>query len=356
MVESAKSKIPVAVLGATGLVGQRFLALLDNHPWFTISAVAGSERRIGQRLGDALTWRLPENPPEPLLDLPLLAPDAALDAPIVFSALPASVAGEVELSLAARGHAVFSNAASHRMAADVPLLIPEANPGHLALLPYQKASRHWSGLLVTNPNCAAIQLALALKPLADRFGLRRVQVTTLQSVSGAGYPGVASLDILDNVIPYIAEEEEKIERETGKILGSFDPDQNRILPANCSVSAQCTRVPVQVGHLACVSVELGENSLTSEDLIAAWRDFEAEPQTLALPSAPQPPIVVRREPDRPQPLHDRYAGRGMAIVVGRVQPCPNFGHKFVVLGHNTIRGAAGASILNAELAVTRGLV
>ncbi len=355
MVETA-GKIPVAVLGATGVVGQRFLERLVHHPWFRVTAVAGSERRIGQRLGDALTWRLAGSPPEPVLDLPLLAPDAAFDAPIVFSALPAPVAEGVEPVLAARGHAVFSNAGSHRMAADVPLLVPEVNPGHLALIPHQRAVRNWPGLLITNPNCGAIQIALALKPLADRFGLHRVQVTTLQAISGAGYPGVSSYDILDNVIPFIAEEEEKLERESRKILGSLDREQNQILPSSCTLSATCTRVAVREGHLACISVELAAGSVTSEDLTAAWSDFEAEPQRLKLPTAPLPPIIVRSEPDRPQPLRDRDAGGGMSVVIGRVRPCPNFGHKFVVLGHNTIRGAAGASILNAELAVKQGLV
>ena len=235
------------------------------------------------------------------------------------------------------------------------------------MLPIQQARRGWPGLLITNPNCSTIQLALALKPLADAFGgLRRVQVTTLQAVSGAGYPGVASFDILDNVVPYIAEEEEKIERETHKILGSFQPtdpgrtDSGEFVPASCRVSATCTRVPVREGHLACVSVEVGRqrdgDGITSQDLIEAWTTFAAEPQRLRLPHAPSSPIVVRPEPDRPQPLYDRHAGGGMAVVIGRVRPCPNFGHKFVVLGHNTLRGAAGASILNAELALRLGVL
>jgi aspartate-semialdehyde dehydrogenase len=236
------------------------------------------------------------------------------------------------------------------------------------MLPVQRARRGWSGLLVTNPNCGAIQIALALKPLADAFGgLRRVQVTTLQAVSGAGYPGVAGLDILDNVVPYIAEEEEKIERETRKILGSFRshaadvPAAGDFVPASCQVSATCTRVPVREGHLACVSVELARTQqdgkrITTDDLIGAWTTFSSEPARLQLPHAPAPAIVVRDEPDRPQPLLDRGTGRGMAVVIGRVRPCANFGHKFVVLGHNTLRGAAGASVLNAELALRLGLL
>jgi aspartate-semialdehyde dehydrogenase len=377
----ANVRIPVAVLGVTGLVGQRFLQLLAGHPWFDLAAVSGSDRRAGQRLGDALIWRLPSAPPEDrILDLPLQSPTSATFAgtPIIFSALPAAVATDVEPALAATGHAVFSNAGSNRMAADVPLLIPEVNPEHLGMLPVQQARRGWSGLLITNPNCSTIQIALALKPLIDAFGgLRRAQVTTLQAVSGAGYPGVAALDILDNVVPYISEEEEKIERETRKILGSFLPSTDQqagrqgekarqesasgeFVPFPGQVSATCTRVPVREGHLACVSVELGRHQqgdlLTTDDLIQAWTTFSAEPQRLQLPHAPTAPIVVRREPDRPQPLLDRDAGDGMAVVIGRVRHCPIFGHKFVVLGSNTVRGAAGASILNAELALRLGLL
>jgi aspartate-semialdehyde dehydrogenase len=382
---AAGARIPVAVLGATGLVGQRFLQLLAAHPWFELAAVAGSDLRAGQRLGDALVWRLPSAPPEShILDLPLQSPTSAtFDAtPIVFSALPAAVAQDVEPLLAATGHAVFSNASSHRMAEDIPLLIPEVNPEHLGMLVVQRARRGWSGLLITNPNCSAIQIALALKPLADAFGgLRRVQVTTLQAVSGAGYPGVASLDMLDNVVPYISEEEEKIEQETQKILGSFLPSTparagrdsgasggsallqspgGEFVPLSAEVSATCTRVPVREGHLACVSVELGRQhageDLSTDDLIQAWTTFSAEPQRLRLPHAPSPAIVVRREPDRPQPLLDRDTGDGMAVVVGRVRRCQILGYKFVVLGSNTVRGAAGASILNAELALRLGLL
>ncbi len=349
---STNARIPVAVLGATGMVGQRFLALLADHPWFEVAVVAGSERRLHQRYGDAVTWRLPSAPPAGVLDLPVVAPDAQFAAPLVFSALPASVADTVEPLLAARGHVVFSNASSHRMADDVPLLIPEVNPDHLGLLTTQQAKRGWPGLLVTNPNCSTIQIALALKPLADAFGVRRLQVTTLQAISGAGYPGVASYDILDNVIPYIGQEEEKIERETRKILGAYH--DGIVAPAPMTISAQCTRVAVREGHLACISVELGRAGVSSSDLIDAWHAFCPEPQERQLPSAPNPAIVVREEPDRPQPIHDRDTGSGMAITIGRVRPCPILGQKFIVLGHNTIRGAAGASVLNAELLLARG--
>ncbi len=349
---STAKRIPVAVLGATGMVGQRFLALLADHPWFEVTVVAGSERSLNQRYGDAVVWRLPSAPPPAVLDLPVVAPDAAFDAPLAFSALPASVANTVELLLAERGHVVFSNASSHRMAEDVPLLVAEVNAGHLSLLKTQQAKRNWPGWLVTNGNCSTIEIALALKPLDDAFGLRRVQVTTLQAISGAGYPGVASYDMLDNVIPYIGQEEEKVESETRKILGTYQ--EGAVVPAPITMSAQCNRVAVREGHLACISVELKRDSVTSADLVEAWRAFQAEPQECKLPSAPQPPIIVREEQDRPQPLYDRDAGGGMAITVGRVRPCPILGHKFIVLGHNTIRGAAGASILNAELLLARG--
>ncbi len=348
----AARRIPVAVLGATGMVGQRFLALLADHPWFEVRVVAGSERSQQQCYGDAVAWRLPSAPPAEVLRLPVVAPDALFDAQVVFSALPASVANSVEPLLAARGHVVFSNASSHRMADDVPLLIPEVNPDHLNLIALQRTRRDWPGMLITNPNCSTIQIALALKPLADAFGIRQVQATTLQAISGAGYPGVASYDILDNVIPYISQEEEKIERETRKILGAYQDGKSA--PAAITLSAQCTRVAVREGHLACVSVELARDGISTADLIEAWRAFCPEPQERGLPSAPNPPVVVREEPDRPQPLHDRDAGCGMAITVGRVRPCPILGHKFIVLGHNTIRGAAGASVLNAELLLARG--
>jgi aspartate-semialdehyde dehydrogenase len=334
------------------MVGQRFLSLLADHPWFEVAVVAGSERSLHQRYGEAVTWRLPSAPPAPVLDLPVVAPDADFSAPVVFSALPASVADGIEPLLARRGHVVFSNASSHRMADDVPLLIPEVNGDHLALLAVQQARRRWAGLLVTNPNCSAVQVALALKPLADAFGLRRLQVTTLQSISGAGYPGVASYDMLDNVVPYIGQEEEKIERETRKLLGAFQ--DGAIVPAPMTVSAQCNRVAVREGHLACISVELAREDVSSSDLIDAWQAFHPEPQERRLPTAPNPPIVVREELDRPQPLYDRDSGGGMAITIGRVRPCPILGHKFIVLGHNTIRGAAGASVLNAELLLARG--
>ncbi len=348
-------QIPVAVLGATGMVGQRFIELLADHPWFRLVAVTGSERRTGSgapiRYGDAVTWRLTTPPPAAALDLPLLGPSAEFDAPVVFSALPTEEARELEPFFAARGHAVFSNASSYRMDEDVPLLIPEVNPEHLNLLVTQRARRGWRGYLVTNPNCSTIGIVLALKPLHDAFGVRQMQVTTLQAVSGAGYPGVASMDILDNVIPYIGQEEEKIERETRKLLGQAS--DGVVIPAEIAISAQCTRVAVRDGHLATVSVALTQ-AATPAEVIATLREFRAAPQVMGLPSAPDPVVIVRDEVDRPQPVRDRDAGKGMAIVVGRVRPCPLFGIKFVALSHNTIRGAAGASLLNAEYLHAKG--
>jgi len=346
-------RFSVAILGATGMVGQRFIELLAEHPWFTITALTGSERRSGQRYGDAVTWRLPSTLPAHIADLPLLAPDAEFDASIVFSALPADEANSLEPLYASRGHFVFSNASSYRMAEDVPLLIPEINPEHLQVRTYQQQQRGWSGMLVTNPNCSTIQIALALKPLHDAFTVRQLQVTTLQAISGAGYPGVASYDIIGNVVPYISSEEEKIERETRKILGDYQ--DNIFTPADIVISAQCTRVPVVEGHTTCISVGLGQSATTAE-VTEALRSYRGLPQQQGLPSAPDPVIVVRDELDRPQPMRDVMTGKGMAIVVGRIRPCPLLGHKFVVLGHNTIRGAAGASILNAELLVQAGTI
>ncbi len=354
MSKEVKQRIKVAVLGATGMVGQRFIELLANHPWFELAAVTGSERRTGQRYGDAAVWRLPSTPPAAALDLPMLAPDAEFDAPIVFSALPADVAESIEPLLAARGHAVFTNASSYRMAEDVPLVIAEVNADHLQIVEQQRSQRGWKGFIVANGNCVAIPVALALKPLQDAFGVRRVFIATMQAITGAGYPGVASYDIMGNVIPYISTEEEKVEAETKKFLGAYQ--DGAITFAPISVSAQCNRVAVRDGHTVCISVELGQNGVSSDDLVAAFREFRGEPQRRNLPSAPAQPIVVRDERDRPQPARDADAGGGMTVVVGRVRPCAILGHKFVVLGNNTIRGAAGASILNAELMVDQGIV
>jgi len=331
-------QLRVGILGATGTVGQRFVQMLEHNPWFTVTALAASDRSQGKRYGDACNWRLPGEMPAAVRDLRVAAPQAPLDCDFVFSSLPADVARESEGAFAAAGYPVISNSSAYRMDRGVPLLIPEVNAEHVALLSGAR------GFIVTNPNCATIMLALALAPLAERFGIEAVVVTTMQALSGAGYPGVASLDITDNVVPYIAGEEQKIERETLKILG-----------AAFAVSAQCHRVNVVDGHLAAVRVKLARPADPAE-VAEAMASFSGPPQRLGLPTAPAKPIIVRSEPDRPQPRLDRDAGGGMSITVGRIARDAVLSHRFVVLGHNTIRGAAGAAILNAELLVAEGLL
>lgn len=357
-VERLDRRIPVTVLGATGLVGQRLIALLDSHPWFEVAGVAASERNLGVRYGDAVRWKVAESdPPADVLNLQLAAPEPgdALPGRVVFSALPANEAQVIEPRFAAAGALVFSNASAYRMADDVPLIVPEINPDHLASLAVQRERRGWRGALVTNANCSTIGLTLALAPLHRHFGLRRVMVTTLQAASGAGYPGVASLDLLDNVIPFIGGEEEKIESETRKILGGWTDGAFAPLGDEVRLSAACNRVAVRDGHLEIVSVELAAKA-TADELLSVWRDFTAEPQRLGLPTAPSPVLVYRAEEDRPQPVRDRLAGDGMAVTIGRLRPCDVLEYKFVCLSHNTIRGAAGAALLNAELAYARGLL
>ena len=339
------------MLGATGAVGQQFVRLLADHPWFRLTWVAASERSAGRRYGD-LPWRLAAPLPDEFAALPVEALRAESGPELVFSALDASIAGEWEARFAAAGHCVVSNASNHRMEPCVPLVIPEVNPEHLALLARQREEKGWRGAVVTNPNCSTIFLAMALAALRP-FGLRRATVTTLQALSGAGYPGVASLDAVGNVIPHIEGEEEKLERETQKILGSLDGSE--IAPHGVVISAQTTRVPVLDGHTEAVSVELAEPA-TREDLLAAFAGFSGEPQELALPSAPAQPIVTHEGSDRPQPRLDVESHGGMAIHVGRLRTCPVLGWKFIVLGHNMIRGAAGAGLLNAELLVARALL
>lgn len=345
--------IHVAVLGATGMVGQRFVQLLADHPWFTLRALTGSDRSAGRSYGDSCRWLLDTPMPAAVRDMPVLSSTAALDTPLVFSALPTQVAGPIEEAYARAGHIVCSNASCHRDDPDVPLLIPEVNPDHLDLIAVQRARRGWSGAIVTNPNCTATPATMALRPLLDAFGLRRVLLVSLQSISGAGYPGVPSYDAIDNVVPYIGGEEPKVEREPQKMLGTLR--DGAIVPAGFATSAHCNRVPVLEGHLECLSVEL-DRSADAAEVMAVLRSFRALPQELKLPSAPEAPIEVRFEDDRPQPRRDRDAGRGMATVVGRVRPCPLLGIKFVALAHNTIRGAAGGSLLNAELMVAQGLL
>jgi aspartate-semialdehyde dehydrogenase len=345
-------KIPVAVLGATGSVGQRFVQLLAGHPWFELAEVVASERSAGQRYRDAADWRLSADIPGEAGELVVKGYDAELESPVVFSALPGEVAEEIEQRMAREGRGLFSNTSFHRMAPDVPLLMPEVNPEHAAALDVQRQNRGWSGFIVTNPNCSAIHLVLALKPLQDAFGIDALAVTTMQAVSGAGYPGVPSLDMIDNVVPFINTEEEKMTEETKKLLGSFD---GAFQPACLTMSAHCNRVPVREGHTECVSIRFATPATPAQaaEVMAAFR---AKPQELDLPSAPRRPVIVRTEPNRPQANIDRDAEKGMATTVGRVRECALLGTKFVLLGHNTIRGAAGASILNAELFKVEGLL
>lgn len=344
------STTEVGVLGATGVVGQQFVRLLDGHPWFRVSWLGASERSAGRRYEDAASWRLGGDGPGPAGRLVVEATRPGHAPRLLFSALDASVAGEVEAAFAAAGHVVVSNARNYRMHDGVPLVIPEVNPDHLALVDAQAAACGWSGAVVTNPNCSTVVLAMALAPLRP-FGLRRALVTTLQAVSGAGYPGVPAFDILGNVVPFIGGEEEKIESEAPKILGALT--DGRVAPHGLSISAHATRVPVADGHTAMVSLEL-DHAPARADLVAALDGFTGLPQQLRLPSAPARPLVVLDGDDRPQPRLDVGRGRGMTVSVGRLRPCGVLDWKLVALGHNAIRGAAGAAILNAELmAATR---
>lgn len=344
--------IDVGILGATGTVGQQFIALLADHPWFRVTWLAASERSAGKRYGD-LTWRLPAALPSDVARIEVSPLEAVDKAPaILFSALDASVAGEAETAFAASGRLVVSNARNHRMDPLVPLLIPEVNPDHLSLVEDQRKARGLTGVggIVTNPNCSAVNIAMVLAALRP-FDVTRVMITTLQALSGAGYPGVASLDALGNVIPYIGGgEEEKIETETRKLLGTYEAGAIRNAPF--VVSATTTRVPVADGHTAVMSVELAAKP-SLEDVAAALASFSGEPQHRALPMAPRHPIVVHPAQDRPQPRLDVHLGRGMTVTVGRLRACPILGYKLVALGHNVVRGAAGAALLNAELIVAR---
>jgi aspartate-semialdehyde dehydrogenase len=345
-------RIPVGVLGATGMVGQEFVAFLENHPWFELTFLAASDRSAGKPYREATTWRLGGETPAYARDI-VVSDAVPKGAPkLMFSSMDASVATEIERAFADAGHAIVSNSRNHRMDADVPLLVPEANPGHLELLRTQQRIRGWSGAIVTNPNCSTIVLVMALAPL-KQFGIKKVIVTTMQAVSGAGYPGVASLDILGNVVPFIGGEEPKMESETQKILGDFA--ETKIIPLDAKVSAACNRVPVVDGHTICVSVEL-EKKPSEAEIIAAWNSFRGVPQQQNLPSAPAQPVVYMEQPDRPQPRRDVERDNGMAAFVGRLRKCPVLDYKFVALGHNTVRGAAGAAVLNAELMKAQGLL
>ncbi len=342
-------KIPVAVLGATGTVGQRFISLLADHPWFEIASITGSERSEGREYGEAVRWLLPGEIPPTVREMRVGRGDESPQgARLLFSALPARVAEEAEPRMAAEGYIVCSNASAHRMGGDVPLLIPEINADHLALIDRQRELRGWSGLIVTSPNCSTTGIVFPLKALEDAFGVSQVHAVTMQAISGAGYPGVSSMEILDNVIPFIRGEEVKIEQETRKLLGRLGEDA--IEPADIEVSAQANRVPVLDGHMAALSIGL-RNAPDLNEVEAALAAFRGVEE---LPSAPAHPLIVRPEQNRPQPRLDREAQDGMAVSVGRVQPCSVLDYRMITLVHNTLRGAAGGALLNAELLVEQG--
>ena len=347
-------KIRVGVLGATGAVGQRFVQMLQGHPWFELSVLCASPRNTGKRYGDACNWLLRGDMPAHLRDCVLEEMAPGIDCQLVFSALPSGPARTVEAELAAAGYIVCSNASAYRYEPDVPLLIPEVNPEHIGLIDLQRRQRGWAGFITTNPNCSTTHLVSAIHPLHEAFGVTKIFVVTMQAVSGGGYTGVPSMDVIDNVIPYIGAEEEKMEsREPQKLLGQFDGQSVQM--ADFVVSAHCNRVPVRNGHLAAVSVEFARRP-SLEDVRRAWAEYEPLPQRMGLPSAPDEAILYREEADRPQPRMDRLAGSvpGMTTVVGRLRADPLLHVKFLTLGHNTIRGAAGGSLLNAELLAAQG--
>ena len=347
-------RIPVAILAATGSVGQRFVQLLDNHPWFEVVALTGSDRAVGQTYGQACHWILAEPMPAWAQTMRVVPTEpGTLQTPVVFSALPADIAQDAEPRFAQAGMLVCSNASAYRRAADVPILLPEVNPDHAQLVAAQRKNRGWSGAIVTNPNCTSTGLTVALKALQASFGLRKVFVVSLQAISGAGYPGVASLDILDNVIPYVGGEEEKVEWETRKMLGALE--DGAISQASFVVSAHTNRVAVSDAHLVCLSVEL-EQKAALADVTLCLQSYAAPAISRDLPSAPRPVIALHTQPDRPQPRLDRMIGKGMTTSVGRVRPDPLFDFKMVVLSHNTVRGAAGGSIYNGELLHAMGLI
>lgn len=345
-----QNKYPIGILGATGMVGQRFIQLLENHPWFEVAWLAASDRSSGKKYGDAAKWRLDSPLPERIARMTVSPADPTGAPKIIFAALDADIAREMEPAFAAAGCAVVSNSSAFRMHPNVPLVIPEVNADHLHLIEEQSWRRESGGYMVTNPNCSAIGLVVALKPLEERFGIEQVFVTTMQAVSGAGYPGVPSMDILGNVVPYIKSEEEKMEAETLKLLGRLEG--HGVTPLAARMSAHCNRVAVEDGHTESVSIKL-RRTATREEILAAWAEF----RPLAgqhLPMAPEQPVEFAPQDDRPQPRLDRNRGRGMGVTVGRLRPCGLLDWKFTALSHNTIRGAAGAAILNAELLASLG--
>ncbi|HUI76532.1 MAG TPA: aspartate-semialdehyde dehydrogenase [Bryobacteraceae bacterium] len=347
-----QTHIEVGILGATGMVGQQFITFLQGHPWFDLKWLGASDRSAGKKYKDAMTWHLNAATPESVRELTVEDSKPGNAPRLLFSAMDASVATEIEQAFAQAGHIVVSNSRNHRMERDVPLLVPEINPDHLKLVPGQQRGRGWKGQIVTNPNCSTIVLTMGLAPLKP-FGIKNVIATTLQAISGAGYPGVASMDIVGNVVPFIGGEEEKMQQETQKIMGEFRGDH--IEPLDAFVSAHCNRVPVVDGHTVTVSVELADKP-SFEELHRAFDRFRGVPQERTLPSAPRQPVIYIHEANRPQPRKDAERERGMAAFVGRLRSCPVLDYKFVALAHNTIRGAAGAAVLNAELMHSEGML
>jgi aspartate-semialdehyde dehydrogenase len=344
-------KIPVGILGATGVVGQRFIQMLEHHPWFEVAWLAASDRSEGKVYAEAARWRLKTQIPAAVAKMQV-SPATPEGAPkVIFAALDSGIAAELEPRFADAGCAVVSNSSALRMQEDVPLVIPEVNAGHIKLIDIQGWRKKSGGYVVTNPNCSAIGLVLALAPIHQRFGLDTVMAVTMQAISGAGYPGVASLDILGNVIPFIKNEEEKMEEETKKLLGQVNG--SKVIPGGFAMSAQCNRVAVEDGHTESISIRLKKKA-KPEEIIESWKAYRAEPQELKLPSAPERPVVYLEANDRPQPRFDIDMGAGMTTVVGRLRPCSVLDWKFTVLSHNTIRGAAGAALLNAELLKAKG--
>lgn len=346
-------KLDVAILGATGAVGQRFIQLLEHHPWFHVSEVIGSSRSAGRAYGEAAHWILNDNPPARVADLTVQALDSPINSPLVFSALPKEAAITRELELADGGHVVCTNASANRMLPDVPLLLPEVNAEHIGLVEVQRQKRGWtSGALIANSNCTVMPVVMALKPLL-KYGLRRLHLVSEQAVSGAGYPGLSTIDMIDNIIPYVPGDEHKMETESRKMLGHFAGEAIETL--DMVVSATCTRVPVLDGHLVNFSVELNERPALSA-IVDDWTTWQAADPIPSLPSAPAYPLQYLSHIDRPQPRRDRDAGQGMMTSIGRLRECPILGYKFAALSHNTVRGAAGCSIMNAELMAVAGYI
>jgi aspartate-semialdehyde dehydrogenase len=345
-----KNRLPIGILGATGMVGQRYIQLLEHHPWFEVAWLAASDRSSGKTYGEAANWRLDTPMPQRIAAMTVQPADPANAPKVIFASVDAAYARELEPRFADAGCAVLSNSSAFRMTPNVPLVIPEINADHLHLIEAQPSRQASGGYMVTNPNCSTIGLVMALKPLQERFGIEQIFVSTMQAVSGAGYPGVPSMDILGNVVPYIGSEEEKMEAETLKLLGRLEGSS--VTPLNARITAHCNRVAVEDGHTECVSIKFAKKA-TRDEVLAAWAEF----RPLAgqgLPTAPDPPVEFLGQNDRPQPRLDRNRGNGMAATVGRLRPCGLLDWKFVVLSHNTIRGAAGATILNAELLASMG--